>query len=355
MADPQATALAATTFINTKTDYLSPTGTPTLDECVVCLEPYTSEAAVRISGVPGCTHVIGVKCLTALLTTNPTQAKKCPICRTVWIPAPSQTRGLGDIRRHLTGRTANQDVGSGNAAVPGRHPGLIIEINSDTESDEEVTAESYQQFRQDIADIRFRARNSQLSRRQRREELAARERNGANGNGQPSMNDFRTSSSTVSAQNQTSFYPIPPVSSWTVRNTSGIAPTYDYPGIAPTRRNTDNEQPIDVDMLAPDTSPTQTRSRSSLNAETVNHHFSPTVEGGRARQLEQREEEMRNWERRLTKRERDISLGQKDHHVREQRLAQRERKMHEFVELRQRQLNELRTMAYRHEEEIRRL
>ncbi|KAH7082773.1 hypothetical protein BKA63DRAFT_137824 [Paraphoma chrysanthemicola] len=56
-----------------------------LEECPICLDTYTSECCVRVTGVPGCTHRIGINCLERLLRNKSGDEKKCPMCRSVWI------------------------------------------------------------------------------------------------------------------------------------------------------------------------------------------------------------------------------------------------------------------------------
>jgi len=369
MADMQAAALASTTFINTKIDVLSPTSTPIMDECAICLEPYTNEAAARITGVPGCTHVIGVKCLEKLLTASPTQEKKCPICRTVWIAAPSQPRSVSDIRRHLIARTGSHRVGSRTAANQDPHPGQIIQIDSDTDSDDEVTAESFQQYRQDIADIRFRARQNQLSRRQRREEgAAARERDGGTVRGNsPLINTTGSSAGIVPTRSQTqrrtpfSSDPFASLNSRRARNIrpAGLPLVCVYPPRMPPilpKLDTENENEYDssddICMAYPNTAPSESPFRLSSSPETVDHNLSRRALDARARRVDEREDEMKNRERRLNEREHELHRKEQALFVREQRVAQMERKKDEFVELRRRQLDELRTMAQRHQEDM---
>src|SRR5207249_3064585 len=51
------------------------------------------------------------------------------------------------------------------------HPQIISVDSKDSESEEEVTMENFKQFNRGIENIRTCARNSQLSRRQRREKV----------------------------------------------------------------------------------------------------------------------------------------------------------------------------------------
>jgi hypothetical protein len=95
---------AATAFIraHTAVDVEVPHG----EECSICLENYREELCVRIKGVGSCTCRIGQACLGELLSSNPLQEKKCPLCRTVWISgqAPRLTRTERNLRAFELGR-----------------------------------------------------------------------------------------------------------------------------------------------------------------------------------------------------------------------------------------------------------
>lgn len=65
-------------------------------ECPICLEPPTStHGCVKITNVPGCTHLIGRECLEGLLTYSAQSRKVCPLCRTEWVVTDAMwlTRG----------------------------------------------------------------------------------------------------------------------------------------------------------------------------------------------------------------------------------------------------------------------
>jgi hypothetical protein len=267
--------------------------------------------------------------------------------------------------------------------MPDPHPGQVIQIDSDSGFEEEVTAESFQQYRQDIASIRLRARNNQLSRRQRREEGAARERNkgGSSGENLP-MNDFGSSVDIVPTRDQTRRRATPvdrfgSLTSRGGRSARGLPPTGVYTPTEQrsTRRNAGNDNDSnqgtyvvnhltttrptrdndnDIDMLASEPRSLQSLLRLSASPEIIDHDLSRTPDA-RTRRVEQREEELQRWERRLDEREREVRRREQAVSLRELRVAQRERKRDEFAELRQRQLDELRTMAQRHQEDIRRL
>ncbi|KAF1937670.1 hypothetical protein EJ02DRAFT_426384 [Clathrospora elynae] len=198
---------SAATFIHAHTTPDS--NVPLLEECAICLENYSIEVCVRIVGITGCTHRVGLACLEAMLRTHPQEEKKCPLCRAVWISAPphafpprgqslSMSRRMAGMFDGLDGMGANmagQQVGIGMAigvrpqrsseavglavtAAPlfartqqrTHQHGMqeLIEI-SDSEEDYETQVQNFEDFTRDIASIRDRAQNTQLSRSRRRQ------------------------------------------------------------------------------------------------------------------------------------------------------------------------------------------
>jgi hypothetical protein len=140
----------------------------TSDECPVCLDNYHDETCLRITEIEGCTHRIGEVCLGEMLSNRPSEEKKCPLCRTVWVPASPERQRIAS--------------GGTNAAVPpdqhipatAQYPVLNVLVNLDNQSENEdyvVQVESFNQLRRDIEDVRARARNTQVSRGQRRQEM----------------------------------------------------------------------------------------------------------------------------------------------------------------------------------------
>ncbi|OAL45177.1 hypothetical protein IQ07DRAFT_218058 [Pyrenochaeta sp. DS3sAY3a] len=76
-------------FMDTHIDYLR-TATnflPANTECPICFENVKSHLCVRITGIEGCNHMIGLDCLKEMLAQDPDNQKTCPMCRTEWIPA----------------------------------------------------------------------------------------------------------------------------------------------------------------------------------------------------------------------------------------------------------------------------
>jgi len=102
-------------------------------ECPICLEPYTgSEPAVRIINILGCQHIFGRTCLIDFLSNQPSASKKCPLCRTEWIPAENSSihrqvdRGLWEIEAQSYNDYANaiQDIRrrANSTGYPSRNP-----------------------------------------------------------------------------------------------------------------------------------------------------------------------------------------------------------------------------------------
>ncbi|KAF2249988.1 hypothetical protein BU26DRAFT_604263 [Trematosphaeria pertusa] len=331
MAAPSATALeAATAFIQTHTLIVPGTELSPFDECPVCLETYNltaqSEHACKIINIPNCEHVIGLSCLTAILTANGSTEKKCPLCRTVWIPSRVPA-ALMDMRRRL------QALGAipGGSSEGGRDAGPrhVINIESDSDSDEEVTLESYTQFSRDIADIRTRARNTQLSRRERRD--AART---ASGNGANDRHLFARGHASARQVLQPDSLEAAP-----------------RPGQDPFERLVRhyNRQPNPVDRMELGISPSPSPEPVLLDmhpGRATNDRNQPT---------DRHRRDTDELERRLVERER--ALHERERHLfqREQRIAQREKNMERFVNVRKRQLEEVEQLVVRHREELRRL
>jgi hypothetical protein len=399
MANPHPTTYEASVFMNNKVEFVTPAY---LDECIICLESYEQEAGARITGIPGCTHVIGSKCLMRLLTANPREEKKCPICRTVWIPASPQAQNRGDIRRHLRPLASNiiRDQRRAVASTPARTsaapPADVINIDSDSDSD---PLESFQRSARELEDIRSRARYTQLSRRQRRlvdGEAAAQgqERGHVRNNlpfntarlfsrsthqGMPSqrlpedrsLSPFGPCSPPLASTSRRARYRLEGLFEARERRPTPLQTTpspdldsgnFDMCVVEPRRTANDD---LDVNMVSP-TSPFRISSSPSYNppnSPTYNPP-SPTFEernypgpviAQRLRAIEPREGELCDEERRIQTRARELHRAEQAVFVREQRVAQRERKRDEAEELAKRQLNELKTMVARHEEERRRL
>ena len=77
----------AAKFMAEHTDFLShaDTSEPPNTECPICLEGIEDHICVKITNIPGCQHLIGMKCLEELLKRNPDEKKECPLCRAQWI------------------------------------------------------------------------------------------------------------------------------------------------------------------------------------------------------------------------------------------------------------------------------
>ncbi|KAF2023348.1 hypothetical protein EK21DRAFT_94986 [Setomelanomma holmii] len=76
----------ASSFLTKHTDFLSHAdGDPPNTNCPICLDSIEEHICVKIVNIPGCGHVIGMKCLEELLKRSPDDRKECPLCRAVWI------------------------------------------------------------------------------------------------------------------------------------------------------------------------------------------------------------------------------------------------------------------------------
>jgi hypothetical protein len=77
----------ATRFLAEHTDFLShsDTSNPPNSECPICLEGIEDHICVKITGIEGCDHLIGLTCLQELLEHSPDAEKSCPLCRKTWI------------------------------------------------------------------------------------------------------------------------------------------------------------------------------------------------------------------------------------------------------------------------------
>ncbi|XPS72789.1 hypothetical protein M3J07_004936 [Ascochyta lentis] len=192
---PGPLGAAARTFIDKHTELdleISP-----LDECPICLEAYTSttEQSIRIRGIAGCSHVLGLNCLKRILGSNAQQGMKCPLCRTQWLAPTSREsrmsamiRALEQSRNHLqaghlqvnpeverqTQSTAASlrpsltgDVSTTTpASTPNSRftsPHALAEAPGDEAFDAQLN--DYNDFRRDVRNIRTRASSRPSPRR----------------------------------------------------------------------------------------------------------------------------------------------------------------------------------------------
>tara|TARA_R110002003_G_scaffold111_5_gene9449 strand:+ start:2354 stop:3592 length:1239 start_codon:yes stop_codon:yes gene_type:complete len=185
-------ATAAANFLGAHT--IPDVSVPPSEECPICLDNYTSEQCLRITGIPGCTHRVGQKCLEELLRNRPGDEKKCPLCRTRWIeafaPASARREEQGTAQRavrvdamlrNFFGREYAAQWGGGMLAEPVRqpqpqppqpHPGQLINLDSDEDDDGyNVQLEHFNNLTRDIESVRTRARDTLVPRGQRRREM----------------------------------------------------------------------------------------------------------------------------------------------------------------------------------------
>ncbi|EMD69929.1 hypothetical protein COCSADRAFT_177578 [Bipolaris sorokiniana ND90Pr] len=163
------------------------------DDCPICLDSYTTEACLQITGITGCNHRIGSMCLQKMLDHHPGDEKKCPMCRTVWISglAPNfaaQDRSLANIRamRNMLRDRGGESSSSHNRLPPGytaypimttdsqgvvrtyiqpsslwqrRYQSVLIDSSEEEEEDYATQVRNYEDLTAHIADIRRRADN----------------------------------------------------------------------------------------------------------------------------------------------------------------------------------------------------
>ncbi|KAL5121559.1 hypothetical protein ACEQ8H_000631 [Pleosporales sp. CAS-2024a] len=171
------------------------------EECPVCLESYVVEAlepCVKIKNVSDCACRIGKVCLGELLSKNPGEEKKCPLCRAVWsVGYTSQPRVYGrdgalerlSALQGAFGTVATETNAtdaanaaprtSGGAAllIPARPVARpVIDLIGD---DDDLEGEEYTQFTRDLEDLRARARGTQS--RRHRNQAAGQRRGRASG------------------------------------------------------------------------------------------------------------------------------------------------------------------------------
>jgi hypothetical protein len=142
---------AATKFVNehTKIDV-----DPLLqEECPICLDAYAVESCVQITGIPNCTHRIGLNCLMKVLRDRPTEEKRCPLCRAAWIPGPTAPNAPAGL--------SNVDAAIENAT---RRVAAITQSVTRDRDDYETHLRSFNRFTRDIQDIRARAGTTRSSR-----------------------------------------------------------------------------------------------------------------------------------------------------------------------------------------------
>ncbi|KAF2025709.1 hypothetical protein EK21DRAFT_93029 [Setomelanomma holmii] len=180
-----------------------------IEECPICLDNYTSEQCLRITGIPGCTHRIGKTCLEEMLRNRASDEKKCPLCRTLWIAGstyvpgmrirgartarivPNSNGGIGLARRdshYVTTGTAGPgrlrplpEENANNIATPFARqtaarmeakPSQLINLDSDEEEQNyNAQLENFNNLTRDIQNVRARAHETQIPRSQRRREM----------------------------------------------------------------------------------------------------------------------------------------------------------------------------------------
>jgi hypothetical protein len=167
------TALSPTAIAFIADYTTTPTNVSAADECPVCLETYSAnKPCVQIKGLGSCAHRFCRSCVSVLVTRRTNADIKCTICRTVWIA------GARTLERAGTNNTPNQAGNSRlqrqefSAATQPFVPGqpVVIDLSNETES-YDTQVQNFHQATRAIEDVRARARHTQLSRSERRQEM----------------------------------------------------------------------------------------------------------------------------------------------------------------------------------------
>ncbi|CAO2650196.1 Nn.00g014880.m01.CDS01 [Neocucurbitaria sp. VM-36] len=363
---------AAVDFINNHT--IIDDKVPLLSECPICLENYSKEPCLHIIGIEGCNHQFGLNCLRAILRSHPNEEKKCPLCRTVWIPAAAPLRRRSTSRSRTftalssdingnaesirigagVGRQSTNPAGTRNILRGNMHNdfGLPyaqnqrntsiqnpILLDSDSDADDyETQLENYQSFSRDIESIRTRARNTQLSRSQRRRELNSHQRNAsitADQTGSVSNNSnnnppARSSPSGGGAATPFSNRPYRPRTA--AEFNVLIARMHASPFSSHTPASTAIPTNMDVDEVIEVPKP---QTQSSRDAERI-------------RQWNRRETELNDREKRVNERENELQQ-------REQALKERERRANRMLAVMTAQRVEMQNVQRRQREDLERV
>ncbi|KAH3970233.1 hypothetical protein HBI38_157530 [Parastagonospora nodorum] len=182
-ASDVALTAAATAFIGNHT--APDADVPKEDECPICLETYADapEPCLRVMGKAGCTCRIGLVCLGEMLSMSPEKEKKCPLCRALWIastaPPPRTARPemvnpgtvgrssrVADMPRTSASHVSRLSATANPFLPRGITPTPVVNMSRDDAGDED-----YSELTRDIENVRARARGTQSSRSQRRQEM----------------------------------------------------------------------------------------------------------------------------------------------------------------------------------------
>ncbi|KAF2871617.1 hypothetical protein BDV95DRAFT_594699 [Massariosphaeria phaeospora] len=351
MASAPPTVDANEAFIQAHTTvlFLSDNGGGSLDECPICLDNFTTENAVQISGVNGCSHVIGYNCLRNLLASNASAEKKCPLCRAVWIPAPV-TNLPGNPQpaasRNSRGRpglsAAPHRAGATREAIRPQMwngqgpPNNMVQaqpvINLASDSEEEVTVESFAEFNRDISNIRERAgRNQRAKADHRRSSARAREEL-----------DAQVPRSYPNGQDngaRTRFSGMRPFGAPTPRDLT-LADVYSVRPPSLIQRRGRALQELPVPIASPET-------------DEVENVQPPNIVRVQQLDLLQKQHELDEQERRLNERQRILEQKEMRLNAREMAVAIREQRATTFTTMLMRECAEAAQLARQHETNMR--
>jgi hypothetical protein len=168
---------AAAAFIAKHTVTVTVTDAPSPDECPLCMENYgAGVVCLQIKNIGDCTHRFCKRCVSALVNEHSSADLRCPNCRAVWIPSAT-AGGIADMRaptttrvRALDGRLRDRGLlpPAARSLVPGGR--VVIDLEAE-EDDYDRQVQNFNQAAREIEDVRARARGTQISRSQRRQEM----------------------------------------------------------------------------------------------------------------------------------------------------------------------------------------
>jgi hypothetical protein len=390
MPVPAATASpdAAATFIANHTAVDEEV--PLLEECPICLDNYSNEHCLRITGLSGCTHRIGQGCLERMLRRSPAKDTKCPLCRAVWIAAqapaaaparPTRVRppmvpprrvtsarraevanllgdniaqqqptgiGLFGLGGAISGAPAQQRTqrGSPDVARPQRPQIVDLTSSDDDEVDYATHLNDYNELTRDIESIRTRARNTQLPRAERYRRERSNDLGAAGGAmNRFLLNPFRLSppESSDAPRRQQSLRKSPEVArprQSSVRTAARPAPR--------TRLDVPRPTPA-LNLGSSSSSDTVTaNARPRVPFVSAQSYLNGNQAAIRAAQLDLREQE-------LNQRGKCLSVREAALLVREQDVTAKEQRLEQVAALVQRQSNEMEELVARQREEMDRM
>jgi hypothetical protein len=143
-----------------------------IDECPICFETYSkNKPCVQIKGLGSCAHRFCRSCVSVLVSRKSNADIKCAICRTVWVAGARTSReGTSNIPNQSgPSQPQRQELPAATQPLVSGQP-VIVDLSNETES-YDTQVQNFHQAARAIEDVRARARNTQLSRSERRQEM----------------------------------------------------------------------------------------------------------------------------------------------------------------------------------------